>query len=243
MSTQVVAVILAGGVGNRFGHSEPKQFFKIHNKPVLYYSVKQFLDFLSSKKGRLIIVSPVDYMNQTNIFIKKYFEHFEKKIIVIPGGAERIDSYFKATDYIEKELPQTEVVIVHDGVRPLIKKNDILFLYQKFIKSKVDVSFVGKSLNEGVFYRDKNNLRCVNREEFVSSQTPFFYKFSTLKFLRAQYFSRKKKLHKNFHILELIPQNTKKIKLTSFDIESPNTKLTTKHDIHFIKHALKSYEF
>ncbi|HZI01457.1 MAG TPA: 2-C-methyl-D-erythritol 4-phosphate cytidylyltransferase, partial [Flavisolibacter sp.] len=55
------AVIVAGGIGKRMGHSTPKQFLLLQDKPLLYYTLKVFLEAYDDVQ--IILVLPEEYMD------------------------------------------------------------------------------------------------------------------------------------------------------------------------------------
>ena len=94
------AVIVAGGSGTRMGGDLPKQFMLLKDKPVLYYTLKVFLE--SYDDLQVILVLPIDYTDMGQEIIDACFE--KDRIRITAGGASHalIDSFIR--DQAGKEL-------------------------------------------------------------------------------------------------------------------------------------------
>src|SRR5687768_15004171 len=106
-----IALIVAGGSGARMGSATPKQFLLLHDKPVLYYTLKTFLDAYADM--RIILVLPEDYTDMGREIIDAYFDY--KRIQVTAGGETRFHSVQAGLRLIDSDA----IVFVHDGVRCL----------------------------------------------------------------------------------------------------------------------------
>ncbi|WP_407423022.1 2-C-methyl-D-erythritol 4-phosphate cytidylyltransferase [Methanobrevibacter sp.] len=123
----IFAAILAGGIGNRLDLGIPKQFYEINNKPLLIYCVEQFLKVDGLDK--IIVSSPVDYLDKTRSLIEEYFGDNDK-LVVIGGGEERKDTILNSIDYAMLNGADDEsIMVTHDGARifvsPELIKNSI----------------------------------------------------------------------------------------------------------------------
>lgn len=112
------AIILAAGQGRRMGESINKQYLKIKQHPILYYTLKAFSQ--NNCIDEIIVVvaeGEVDYCRKE--IVEKY-KFLKIKDIVI-GGKERQDSVLKGL----KAASNCEVVLIHDGARPFITQSII----------------------------------------------------------------------------------------------------------------------
>jgi len=105
------AVIVAGGNGSRMGGTIPKQFMLLKDKPVLYYTLKTFLE--SYDDLQVILVLPVDYTDMGQEIIDAYFD--KERIRITAGGDTRFQSVKNGLALIDDEA----IIFVHDGVRCL----------------------------------------------------------------------------------------------------------------------------
>ena len=112
--SRVVCVMLAGGKGKRMGTKVSKQYLLLDEKPVLFYSLKAFEEFVDE----IIVVAAKgeeEYCKEN--IVDKY--GIEKVSAVVTGGAERYLSVYEGLKAIKKADNET-YVLIHDGARPFI---------------------------------------------------------------------------------------------------------------------------
>ena len=104
-------IILAGGIGARFGSSVPKQYMKLNGREIISYSIESFRE---SRLGEnfILVCNEAEYKAQN--IAKKY------GVTCIQGGTTRNESIYNGLKYVQKYYPKTEKVVIHDGVRPVI---------------------------------------------------------------------------------------------------------------------------
>ncbi len=106
------AIIVAGGKGVRMGNAMPKQFLPLLGKPVLYHTIKAFLDAFDDIE--IVLVLPKDQMSYTQMVLEAFIERVE--LTIVQGGATRYHSVQNGL----KAVKESSIVFVHDGVRPLV---------------------------------------------------------------------------------------------------------------------------
>lgn len=117
-----IAVIFAGGTGNRMNTvSRPKQFLELNGKPIIIYTLELF-DNHQEIDG-IVVVCLSTWID----FLKKQLKKFEinKVVEIVPGGDSGQDSIYNGLSAAEKHFGKNNVVLIHDGVRPLIKEQTI----------------------------------------------------------------------------------------------------------------------
>ncbi|MCC8161952.1 MAG: 2-C-methyl-D-erythritol 4-phosphate cytidylyltransferase [Lachnospiraceae bacterium] len=119
-----IAVIFAGGVGTRMHTKDkPKQFLELYGKPIIVYTVETFQNCTAI--DGLVVVCVEDWIPYMNELIYKY--RLEKVRCVVPGGKTGQLSIFNGLRAAEKYYPDNDtIVLIHDGVRPLITQELIL---------------------------------------------------------------------------------------------------------------------
>ena len=117
-----VAVIFAGGSGKRMNTvSRPKQFLELRGKPIIIYTLEIF-DVHPDIDG-IVVVCIEPWIP----FLRKQLSKFEitKVVDVVPGGETGQDSIFNGLCAARNHFPEDSIVLIHDGVRPLITRQTI----------------------------------------------------------------------------------------------------------------------
>ncbi|WP_323616866.1 IspD/TarI family cytidylyltransferase [Erysipelothrix rhusiopathiae] len=112
-----IALIFAGGVGNRFKLGQgPKQFMKVKGKEILVHTLEKFQE--CEAIDSIILVSNPDYIDTCAALIKQY--NLSKVVETVPGGITGQASIFNGLRYAANNFPKESIILIHDGVRPLI---------------------------------------------------------------------------------------------------------------------------
>lgn len=116
-------IILAGGVGQRMRRTGmPKQFLEVDGKPIIIYTLQKFE--YCEDIDEVIIVCHASWKDYMETMIAHYY--LKKIKAVITGGKERQDSVLNGLKYIKSNgAKDDDVVVIHDGVRPLIQEGII----------------------------------------------------------------------------------------------------------------------
>lgn len=112
----VVAILLAGGSGSRFGTDRPKQFLEINGRTVLEYSILAFHE--CDLVDRIVIVTRQDFVDE----VRRISIPYPKVTHVRPGGRERYHSTLSA---LEVCTAPEDILLIHDAVRPLVSEDII----------------------------------------------------------------------------------------------------------------------
>ncbi|MCU0387632.1 MAG: 2-C-methyl-D-erythritol 4-phosphate cytidylyltransferase [Chitinophagaceae bacterium] len=118
---QKYAVIVAGGVGKRMNSDLPKQFMLLLGKPVLYYTIKAFLE--SFPDLTIILVLPEDHIEKGKELVDAYFD--PTRIRFVSGGETRFHSVRNGVSLASDD----SIIMVHDGVRCLVTPQLIRYCY------------------------------------------------------------------------------------------------------------------
>ena len=113
-----IAVIFAGGVGSRMKtKGTPKQFLEAYGKPILIYTLEKFDK--NQNIDAIVIACVKDWIDYTWEIIKKFGIKKVKKIV--PGGNNGQESIYNGLN-AAKQISNTDkdIVLIHDGVRPII---------------------------------------------------------------------------------------------------------------------------
>lgn len=177
MKRKVIAIIAAGGSGKRFStkpYSIPKQYLKLHGKPVIFYSLKSFQD--STLTDEIIVSASPKYFD----FIHKLsINHKISKLSKLTeGGKTRFISVRNAFNQID--CKPGDIIVIHDAARPNIP---VKFL-NNFIRlaSKYKNLVTGIKINSTVKKARRNIIyETVDRTDLWEIQTPQAFTYKTLK--------------------------------------------------------------
>jgi len=111
---QKVALIVAGGKGERMNADIPKQFLLLNGTPILMHTLKQFSQF-----EEIVLVLPHSQFDYWRELCSNY--NFTQKHTLVAGGTTR---FYSVKNGLEK-IEENSVIAIHDGVRPLISKKII----------------------------------------------------------------------------------------------------------------------
>lgn len=117
-----IALLTAGGVGNRMGQDIPKQFMTIYEKPVLIYTLEAF------QKHTEINAIAVVCLPGWEPILKAYANQFRinKLKWIFQGGTSNQESIHNGIFGLkENGCDDNDIIIVHDGVRPLVSNKII----------------------------------------------------------------------------------------------------------------------
>lgn len=156
------AIIVAGGMGSRMGSTTPKQFMLLHEKPVLYYTIRTFLE--TYEDLQLILVLPEDYTDMGREIIDAYFDY--SRIQITAGGETRFHSVKNGLRLVTED----GIVFVHDGVRCLITTDLIHRCYQKALENGSAIPVV--PAKDSVRLLSGEGNEAIERSKVVLVQTP-----------------------------------------------------------------------
>lgn len=124
MNASAAAIIPAAGSGFRMKLDHPKQFHMLAGSPLLIHTVRAFL--LNPNIGRCIVVVPADWLETTRTLFAQYGLD-QKTLAITAGGRRRQDSVQAGLKLLDDS---TDIVLVHDGARPLVSQDLIDRCYQ-----------------------------------------------------------------------------------------------------------------
>ena len=168
----VCAIVPAGGSGTRMGGTVPKQFQSLNGKPILYHTIKT-LQNCETISEIILVVPEKEYETANTDWLGKL--EIVKKVVI--GGEKRQDSVYNGFCEVSQN---TEIVLVHDGVRP--------FLSQKMIADSIDAAreygaaITAIPVHDTIKRVDTSGLvsQTIDREGLWRVQTPQAFRYSLL---------------------------------------------------------------
>ena len=182
--SKATALIPAAGIGKRMARAVAKQFLPLGDKPLLAHTLLAF-----QRAPEIDEIIPILPQEEMELCLKDIVEHFHitKVRTLVAGGKERQDSVYQGLMKLEDD---TDVVLVHDGVRP--------FVTHDMIRECVERAKKGECVAVGVPLKD--TMKEVNAEGMVKKtlersrlwaiQTPQAFPAKTLKRVYEESFAQ-----------------------------------------------------
>ncbi len=166
-----IAILTAGGIGSRTHQDIPKQFLNVENKPILIYTLEAFQQHPNIDEICVVILEGWEsilwaYAKQFNITKLKY---------VVVGGATGQESIFNGLKSIRENHSDEDIVIIHDGNRPMVSQDIIT---DNLVKQKKYGSAVASIPCTEVVFVSANGSdsdKSIPRENLQRTQTPHSY--------------------------------------------------------------------
>ncbi|MCF3963893.1 IspD/TarI family cytidylyltransferase [Streptomyces fuscigenes] len=112
-----MALLFAGGIGSRMNtRALPKQFLEINGKPIIIHTLEHFEAHPDIDGIAIAILA--EYREHMEKLLKRY--EIEKVKWIVDGGSTGQESRHNALTAVAQQCPDDTVVLIHDGVRPLI---------------------------------------------------------------------------------------------------------------------------
>lgn len=216
---KIAAVILMAGLSSRFGGDTNKQLCQLKGKPVFSYS----LDTFAKQKNISQLVIVVNKNNQETI--ENYAKSIGISAYFVLGGQTRQES----VEYALKAIyPGTDLVVIHDGARPLVQEKQILEVIKEAKKFGAASTYI-KASDTIAKIKNDATVNCFEaREKIALIQTPQAFNFEIL--LKAHKNSNANNATDDCSLVKLIGE---KIKLVEGDKKLH--KITTKEDLIFLE--------
>src|SRR5690625_1242267 len=169
---KIAVLILAACIGKRAKSKQTKQFVMIKDKPLLIHTIQNFLNY--SKVLDIYIVLQKQAMDICQNLLNEYFP--KENIALLEGGKER----FHSTQNALLQIEDYDKILIHDAARPFISKrllDEGLKALDEHIAA-IPVFHITDSLRT---IDNDGKSKIVNRENYVSVQTPQFFQGKTIK--------------------------------------------------------------
>ena len=212
------AIIVAAGNGSRMKSDIPKQFLLLKKKPVLYYSIKAFLDAFDVIN--IILVLPEEHIAKGQEIIDGFFD--SSKFKIIGGGRTRFHSVQNGLSLVVEE----SIIFVHDGVRCFVTKDLIHRCYDSAIEFGTAVPVIDSV--DSLRMITKNGNKIIDRKKIKLVQTPQAFHSKIL--LSAFAIDYKENFTDEASVVEAFGIN-----INLIEGEKNNIKITTPQDIELAK--------
>lgn len=222
-----VAVLFAGGVGSRMkAGSVPKQFLQIHGKPIIIHTLEHFEDH-PEIDGIAVSILPEGRKE-----FERLINRFEitKVRWIVDGGETGQESRHNALRAVAEDCPEDTIVLVHDGVRPLIDEE----LISKNIATarRKGNAITSSKINETIVTTEGDEITSVlPREHLFAARAPQSFRLGEI----LDLYNRTAAEGENDTIdsASIMQRFGRKL----FHVEGPlsNIKVTTGDDLHIAR--------
>ena len=227
-----IALIIAGGSGQRMNQDIPKQFLNVYDKPVIIYTLEAF------QRHPNINAIAVVCLEGWQEILKAYSKQFNitKLQWITAGGNSGQESIRNGINLLKENCNRNDIVLIHDAIRPMVSQeiiSDCISQCNLYGSAVTVIPCV-----EAVLYSEDhiNSEKMIDRDTLMRTQTPQAFYLSKLIWAHEQAEKR--------GILNCVATCTLMIELgetVCFSAGSEkNLKLTTTDDIEIFKALLQS---
>ncbi len=226
-----IAVIIAGGSGHRMGQDIPKQFINVYDKPILIYTLDSF------QRHPMVDAIEVVCIDGWEHVVWAYAKQFgiDKLKWIVKGGDSGQESIRNGVYNLEDKCSDDDVIIIHDGIRPLVDASvltDVISKAQKFGNAVTSMPY-----NEQIFVVCEDDplttTKFIPRETLRRVATPQAYKFRLLDDKYHEAYEKQIGIYGSHYTNTMMVELGVKLNFASGS--DKNIKLTTKDDLELFK--------
>jgi 2-C-methyl-D-erythritol 4-phosphate cytidylyltransferase len=169
----VLGIIPAAGTGVRMGSGTPKQFLVLEGVPIFVHTLRKFC--ASDVIDEIYVAVRLEDSERARYYLER--EHFTKPVRLVSGGPSRQETVARALAHAP---PATELVVVHDAVRP--------FVELEMIRRVTEAARVLGGAILGILSVDtvkqveqRTIVGTIPRERIALAQTPQAFRYSILR--------------------------------------------------------------
>lgn len=226
-----VAIVIAGGVGSRMGANIPKQFVLVEGKPVLFYTLEAF------ERHPLVDAVELVLIDGWESDVVRWKEQYgvTKLNWIVRGGTSGQESIRNGVFGLEGKCAADDIVIIHDGIRPLVQPevlDDVIAKARQFGTGVTSMPY-----NEQIFLVDEKNptitRKYIPRETLRRVATPQAYRFDLLDQAYHEAFEKKIGIYGSSYTNTMMTELGHELHFAAGS--DKNLKLTTPGDLEIFR--------
>lgn len=224
-----IALIIAGGKGNRMNQDIPKQFLNVFDKPVIIYTLEGF------QRHPEIDAIEVVCLDGWSEVLRAYAKQFniDKLKWVTPSGSTAQESIRNGVFALKDTCAEDDIIVVHDGIRPMVEDfvlSDVLVKCKEYGNAVTSLPY-----NEQIFMADdeKTTTRYIPRDALRRVSTPQAYTYGKLLWAYEKAFSEGIGIQNATYANTLMVDLGERLYFAAGS--DKNIKLTTKDDFELFK--------
>lgn len=224
-----IALIIAGGSGNRMGQDIPKQFIHVNNCPVIVHTMLAF-----QKHPDITSIAVVCLAGwETVLYSYSHQYNVTKLRWVFPGGSNGQESiYHGICGLRENGVKEDDLVLIHDAVRPLVSQG--IISSNIAICKQYGYAITGIQCREAILESEDGfcSTTSIARDKLIRTQTPQTFRLANI--IKAHTEAQQKE------ILNSVSSCTLLAELGEYEMhivpgEERNIKITTTEDLEIFK--------
>ena len=226
-----IAIIIAGGSGQRMGQDIPKQFIHVYDKPVLIYTLESF------ERHPQIDAIEVVCIDGWQEVLRAYAKQFgiTKLRRIVTGGASGQESIRNGVFHLEGQAQAEDLIVIHDGIRPLVDASVLSDVLEK--AKKYGNAVTAMPYNEQIFIvnpeDEETTKEYIPRETLRRVSTPQAYRFDLLDRRYHEAFEKGIGIHGSSYTNTMMVELGETLHFAAGS--DKNIKLTTKDDLELFK--------
>jgi 2-C-methyl-D-erythritol 4-phosphate cytidylyltransferase len=230
-----IAIIIAGGTGHRMGQDIPKQFINVYDKPILIYTLEGFQKH--PQIDEIVLVCLEGWHDVAWAYSRQF--GITKLKSIVSGGNTGQESIRNGVFALEGIASENDIVIIHDGIRPLV---DASVLTDVILKAKEYGNGVtSMPYNEQIFVVSTEDVtttkQFIPRETLRRVSTPQAYRFGKLDWAYHKAFEEEIGIYGSSYTNTMMVELGETLHFASGS--DKNIKLTTKDDLELFKSYLR----
>ncbi len=227
-----IAIIIAGGRGQRMKQEIPKQFLNVNDKPVIIYTLEAFQKHPGIDEIGVVCLD--GWSNILEAYTKQY--GISKLKWIVSAGECGQASICHGIEEAAKRYAESDIILVHDAVRPMVSQeiiSDCIIQCKKY-GSAISAS----NINTVVLKRNDNDEasshEIIIREQLAQTQTPQALPLGT--FIWAHQEAKRRNIFNSVATCSLLIELGQEVHFSLGD--ETNIKLTTMGDMRLFKALL-----
>ena len=228
-----IAIIIAGGSGHRMGQDIPKQFINVYDKPVLIYTLESFQQHPQIDAIELVCI---DGWHDVAWAYAKQF-NINKLQWMVSGGKSGQESIRNGVYHLEGICADDDIIIIHDGIRPLVEPSvlsDVISKCQQYGNAVTSMPY-----NEQIFVVDDelSTVKYIPRETIRRVSTPQAHRFDKIDWAYHEAYEKKIGIYGSSYTNTMMVELGERLYFAAGS--DKNIKLTTKDDLEMFKSYLR----
>lgn len=228
-----IAIIIAGGSGHRMQQDIPKQFINVYDKPILIYTLESFQNHPEIDAIEVVCID--GWQDILRAYAKQF--KIDKLKWVVSGGSTGQESIRNGVFNLEGICGKDDVIIIHDGIRPLVDNavlSDVIIKCKEYGNAVTSLPY-----NEQIFKisDDISTTEYIPRETLRRVMTPQAYQFEKLDWAYHEAFKKGIGIHGSSYTNTMMVELGERLYFAAGS--DRNIKLTTKDDLELFKAYLK----